>query len=440
MADVVDEFDVFISHAWEDKEEFVRPLAGALMERGLNVWFDETSLDIGDSLRQSIDMGLGRSRFGVVVLSPSFFSKDWPAWELNGLIQKAMGEGRKVVLPVWHRVSRDDVAEYSYPLADLIAASSADGVEAVADSIVRVVTGSASASAAAAEVREKSEQRLIASAKRLIADPAQAVAVNDLADAVGRDAFAALSERYSDNIANASSLDVPKVLAEYRRSSRSVTRLCALGANLGHEAHEDSWQRAVAIVARDPGAGQERRLSEAVWQYPLALLVYATGVAALQRGRLGFVSRMLLRIQMDRGEGRDMTPLVQGIRWEKLGPFVKDAHETKWKTPLSEDLFMALPDLVLEFFIDEAEMERTFDLFEYALSLAHLSSEGDKQYRWVPPARYMWKGHFDEARLDKLADRLAVLGAVDAFFGGNEEAFSEAKDLIRKAASNPSYF
>jgi hypothetical protein len=43
-------WDVFISHASEDKDSFVRPLAEALTESGLQVWFDETALKIGDSL------------------------------------------------------------------------------------------------------------------------------------------------------------------------------------------------------------------------------------------------------------------------------------------------------------------------------------------------------------------------------------------------------
>jgi len=69
--------DVFICHASEDKDAIARPLAEALRERGHVVWFDEFELEIGDSLRQEIDRGLARSRFGVVILSPSFFEKKW---------------------------------------------------------------------------------------------------------------------------------------------------------------------------------------------------------------------------------------------------------------------------------------------------------------------------------------------------------------------------
>ncbi len=80
--------DAFISHASEDKEEFVRPLAEALHEAGFSVWYDVFSLKIGDSLRRSIDRGLADSRYGIVVLSSAFFEKNWPQYELDGLIAK----------------------------------------------------------------------------------------------------------------------------------------------------------------------------------------------------------------------------------------------------------------------------------------------------------------------------------------------------------------
>jgi hypothetical protein len=76
------QWDVFISHASEDKESIVHSLAVALKDRGLQVWYDAFTLKLGDSLRASIDRGLVQSRFGVVVLSKHFFAKHWPLQEL----------------------------------------------------------------------------------------------------------------------------------------------------------------------------------------------------------------------------------------------------------------------------------------------------------------------------------------------------------------------
>ena len=55
------QWDAFISHAWEDKESFVRPLAHRLTALGALVWYDEFSLKLGDSLSSSIDKGLAGS-------------------------------------------------------------------------------------------------------------------------------------------------------------------------------------------------------------------------------------------------------------------------------------------------------------------------------------------------------------------------------------------
>ena len=52
------EWDLFIAHASEDKDEFVRPLAGRLEELGASVWYDEFQLKPGDSLISTIDRGL----------------------------------------------------------------------------------------------------------------------------------------------------------------------------------------------------------------------------------------------------------------------------------------------------------------------------------------------------------------------------------------------
>jgi sulfite reductase alpha subunit-like flavoprotein len=68
------DYDVFISHASEDKEDVARPLAEALRSNGLNVWYDEFELKIGDSLRRKIDKGIANSNFGVIVISRDFIS------------------------------------------------------------------------------------------------------------------------------------------------------------------------------------------------------------------------------------------------------------------------------------------------------------------------------------------------------------------------------
>jgi hypothetical protein len=135
----VREFDVFISHASEDKDDVVRPLAAALRALGLDVWFDEFELKIGDSLRRSIDSGIARSKFGIVVLSPPFFAKGWPQYELDGLVTMAVS-GAQVLLPLWHGVSKDEVVRQSPSLADKVALRTSDySIDEIAAEINSVI-------------------------------------------------------------------------------------------------------------------------------------------------------------------------------------------------------------------------------------------------------------------------------------------------------------
>ncbi len=131
-------YDVFISHASEDKETFVRDLAGALVAAGVSVWYDEFSLRIGDSLRRSIDKGLAKCRHGVVVLSPHFFNKEWAQRELDGLTANEVGGSTKI-LPIWHNVDVALVRTYSPTLADKVAINSALGISRVVQELLDVV-------------------------------------------------------------------------------------------------------------------------------------------------------------------------------------------------------------------------------------------------------------------------------------------------------------
>lgn len=132
-------WDVFISHAGEDKDDIARPLYKALADFGVSVWFDEAELGIGDSLRRKIDQGLARSSFGVVICSEAFFAKGWPQYELDGIVTRTVA-GEQNLLPIWHRVTKDEVRAHSPSLADKVARSTSDltAVE-IAEEIARRV-------------------------------------------------------------------------------------------------------------------------------------------------------------------------------------------------------------------------------------------------------------------------------------------------------------
>jgi hypothetical protein len=104
----------------------------------LRVWFDEWTLKLGDSLRRKIDEGLRASAYGVVVLSPSFFAKNWPQAELDALFAIEM-TGRKVILPVRHGLTHQQLVTHSPTLAGLLATDSAKGIRTVANEICSAI-------------------------------------------------------------------------------------------------------------------------------------------------------------------------------------------------------------------------------------------------------------------------------------------------------------
>jgi tetratricopeptide (TPR) repeat protein len=135
-------WDVFICHASEDKESIVRPLAKSLKQKGLKVWFDESELTLGDSLRESIDRGLASSKFGVVILSPNFLSKKkkWTKKELNALFAREVrGSKVKVILPVLHNITQQSIVQRIPLLADKVSVSTNKGLNSVVNEIVRAI-------------------------------------------------------------------------------------------------------------------------------------------------------------------------------------------------------------------------------------------------------------------------------------------------------------
>jgi TIR domain len=129
-------WDYFITHASEDKLLVVAPLAHYLKTASFNTWYDDFCLNVGDSLSDSINKGLRESRFGVVTLSPDFFRKQWPQYELRELIEHEKAEGPRI-LPIWHHITAPEIAKFSPELADRKAADTRKGLQAVAEQLVQ---------------------------------------------------------------------------------------------------------------------------------------------------------------------------------------------------------------------------------------------------------------------------------------------------------------
>lgn len=151
--------DVFIAHASEDKDHVARPLAKALTDQGWRVWLDELKLTVGDSLSGRIDAALADTRYGVVILSPAFFAKEWPQRELAGLAAREIDTGSKVILPVWHDVDHAYIVQHSPVLADRLGARTSAGIDQVAGELALALGDSSPSDADSVAAGDQDTQR-----------------------------------------------------------------------------------------------------------------------------------------------------------------------------------------------------------------------------------------------------------------------------------------
>lgn len=108
------QFDVFISHASKDKSDFVDGLYINLRRLGISIFYDTDSISWGDNWKKAILEGTAKSEFAIIVISENFFGREWTNRELNEFLQRQNESGQKIVLPILHNITRDQLIE-QYP-------------------------------------------------------------------------------------------------------------------------------------------------------------------------------------------------------------------------------------------------------------------------------------------------------------------------------------
>ena len=132
-------YDVFISHAFEDKNDFANELALALKKKGLKVWYSGFELKLGDSIADSVNKALKGAKYGIVVISPIYLKKQWAMSEFNALLTQEAERNR--ILPILHNISVDEIKELLPVLADRYAVSSDKGLEFIVNKVMEVIKG-----------------------------------------------------------------------------------------------------------------------------------------------------------------------------------------------------------------------------------------------------------------------------------------------------------
>ena len=129
------EYDAFISHAVEDKIPVANELCAKLERAGLKIWYSGKELGVGDSIEKTIERGLNRSRYGIVILSPTYLAKNWTIREFYTLLAKEIEE-HKVILPVLYNIGLDELKKKDLLMADRFAVNADRGLDFVVDKLV----------------------------------------------------------------------------------------------------------------------------------------------------------------------------------------------------------------------------------------------------------------------------------------------------------------
>lgn len=135
MAAAKYEYDVFVSHANANKQSFVDSLYDQLNRLRIRIWYDSTEIDWGDGLKEKIQEGLAKCRFGIVILSPEFIDREWTNQELTELLTRQNESHEKVVLPLLYNLTVDQMKE-QYPVLENIKAREVRSGEDAKDVVI----------------------------------------------------------------------------------------------------------------------------------------------------------------------------------------------------------------------------------------------------------------------------------------------------------------
>jgi hypothetical protein len=131
-------YDLFISHAVEDKILLVNELAARLEAQGIKVWYTGQELSIGDVVCDTLVEGMRHCRYGIVVFSPSYISKMKPSAEFSTLINYKR-QGEKVIIPVLFEVTPGELAIRSILPHNVMAIYSSNGLDDIVTRLLQQI-------------------------------------------------------------------------------------------------------------------------------------------------------------------------------------------------------------------------------------------------------------------------------------------------------------
>lgn len=138
LAAKIDLRDVFLCHAWDDRQGAAKNLHDQLESNGVSVWFSEKDVGLGVPLLRAIDKGLVNSRVGIVLVTPAFLRRI----QSEGIVDKELSAllARDRLVPIVHETTYEDLREVSPLLGSRSGLSTAeDTMENIAVKLAELV-------------------------------------------------------------------------------------------------------------------------------------------------------------------------------------------------------------------------------------------------------------------------------------------------------------
>ena len=107
-------FDVFISHASNDKLAYVEELYETISLLGIPIFYDTDTMSWGDKWKERLLEGTESSEFAIIVISNNFFGSQWAEWELNAFLDRQNSSGQKIILPLLYEITLEELQK-KYP-------------------------------------------------------------------------------------------------------------------------------------------------------------------------------------------------------------------------------------------------------------------------------------------------------------------------------------
>lgn len=113
-------YSVFVSHASDDKIEYVDELVNEIKQLGINVFYDTDVIGWGDNFKEIIDTGINNCSLAVIIISPSYFGREWTEYEIQNLLKRQDSEKKKLILPILYRVSKEEFINHYPSLKNIV--------------------------------------------------------------------------------------------------------------------------------------------------------------------------------------------------------------------------------------------------------------------------------------------------------------------------------